>query len=98
MVEVMTGKDKGKRGKVLHILNEQKRLIVEGVNMVKRHRRARRAGEQGGIMEMEAPLHISNVLFVCPSCNKPTRVGVVFLEGKKVRVCKKCKEMVRADA
>jgi large subunit ribosomal protein L24 len=93
MVVVISGKEKGKRGKVLAIDRERSRVTVEGVNVVKRHMRPNPKMLQGGIIEMEAPIHSSNVLPLCSRCNAPTRVGRTFLEsGKKVRVCKRCGE------
>lgn len=92
-VLLITGKDKGKSGKVLKVFPRKERLIVEGLNRIKRHTRPSRKNQQGGIIEMEAPLHISNVMIVCPSCNKQTRIGATFLkDGTKVRICRKCKE------
>lgn len=98
MVQIIAGKDKGKRGKVLCVFPKKERVIVEGLNLVKRHMRPSRVDQQGGIIEKEAPLHISNVMIVCPSCNKPTRIGVIYVEGKKLRMCKKCKEPMKGDA
>lgn len=92
-VLIITGKDAGKRGKVLSVEPKKSRVIVEGVNKVKRHSRPTRTMPQGGIMEKEAPIHCSNVMLVCNKCNKPTRPARTILEdGKKVRVCKKCGE------
>jgi len=94
-VLVITGKDKGKKGKVRQSLPLRGRVIVEGVNMIKRHSRARGAAKQAGIIEMEAPLHISNLMLVCNKCNKPTRIGTRFLDdGKKTRVCRSCGEVI----
>ncbi|MBI2876759.1 MAG: 50S ribosomal protein L24 [Candidatus Tectomicrobia bacterium] len=93
LVEVIAGKDKGKRGKVLHVFPEKSRLLVEKVNQVKKHMRPSRMGQQGGIIEKEGKLHLSNVMVVCTRCNEPVRVGhQVNPEGKKVRTCKKCGE------
>ena len=94
-VVITTGKDSGKKGKVRHAWPDKERVIVEGANMIKRHSRARRAARQAGIIELEAPIHISNVMLVCSKCNKPTRVGFQFLtDGKRVRVCKSCQEVI----
>jgi len=95
-VMVMTGKDKGKIGKVLRILRKSDRILVEKVNMVKRHTRGiPYQQEQGGIVEKEAPLALSNVMLLCTACTRPTRVGYRFTEdGKKVRFCKKCNEIL----
>nr|WP_156779943.1 50S ribosomal protein L24 [Ammonifex degensii] len=94
-VLVLTGKDAGKKGKVLRVIPEEQRVIVEKVNIVKRHMRPTRQFPQGGIIEKEAPIHASNVMLVCTKCGRPTRVGHRILpEGKKVRVCKKCGEPI----
>ncbi len=93
-VVVIAGKDKGKRGKVLRVIPKKQRLVVEGVNIVKKHQKPT-ANTAGGIIEMPAPIHVSNVMLVCPKCNTPTRVGFTFLEdGTKVRKCKKCGEVI----
>lgn len=92
-VLVLTGKDRGKRGKVLRALPDRGRVIVEGVNVVKRHQKPTRQVMQGGIIEKEAPIHASNVMLVCPRCGSPTRVGRRRREdGRGVRVCKRCGE------
>lgn len=91
-VEVIAGKDKGERGEVLRVDNKTTRLVVERVNVVKKHQRAQPNIRQAGIIEFEAPIHASNVMLVCTQCNQKTRVGFrVTEEGRKVRVCKKCK-------
>jgi len=92
-VIVIIGKEKGKIGTVLKVDSEKSRLIVEKVNMVKKHARPSAKTAQGGIIEKEAPLNISNVMIVCNKCAEPTRIGNRRLEdGSKVRVCKKCGE------
>ncbi|WP_066640476.1 50S ribosomal protein L24 [Desulfolucanica intricata] len=94
-VLVITGKNAGKRGKVISVLPKKSRVIVEGVNIVKRHQKPTQAMPQGGIVEKEAPIHSSNVMVVCGKCSSPTRIGKRILEdGKKVRVCKKCGEVI----
>jgi len=94
-VEITTGKDRGKRGEVRRVLTKEQRLVVAGANLVKRHRRQRNPQEPSGIIEMEAPLHVSNVKVVCPSCREAVRVGFRFLEdGRKVRSCKNCNEAI----
>ena len=94
-VVITTGKDSGKKGKVRRVWPDKERVIVDGANMIKRHSRARRAARQAGIIELEAPIHVSNVMLVCTKCNKPTRVGFQFLaDGKRVRVCKSCQEVI----
>jgi len=90
-VQVIAGKDKGKKGKVLFALPKEDRIVVEGVAMIKRHTRPTQKVPQGGIQEREAPIHVSNVMVICPSCGQPTRVGHrVTGSGKKVRTCQKC--------
>ncbi|MQF98415.1 MAG: 50S ribosomal protein L24 [SAR202 cluster bacterium] len=94
-VQVMTGKDKGKRGKVQAVLKKDGLILVEGVNMVKRHTRQRQNIRQAGIVEKEAPLNISNVVVVCSNCDKPVRIGRKFLEDqRKVRICSSCQEVI----
>jgi large subunit ribosomal protein L24 len=94
-VEVIYGKDKGKRGKVLNVDRDEDRVIVEGINIVSRHMRPTQDMPQGGIIENEAPIHISNVMLVCPRCDERSRIGVdVLNSGKKVRVCKSCDEVI----
>lgn len=95
-VVVLTGKDSGKRGRVLKVLPARNRLIVEGVNNIKRHTRPNpQKNIKGGIVEREASLHASNVQLVCPECSKTTRVGRRILnDGRKVRICRKCEGVV----
>jgi large subunit ribosomal protein L24 len=94
-VLVMTGKEKGKKGRVLSVMPAKSKLIIEKVNIIKRHMKPSRKYSQGGIIEKEAPIHISNVTLVCPKCSKPTRIGNLAMEGGgKVRMCKKCKEVI----
>ena len=94
-VLVIAGRDKGKKGKVRQTFPEKSRLTVEGVNMIKRHSRARGAARQAGIIEMEAPIHVSNLMLICNKCDKPTRVGFRFLDdGRKVRICRSCSEVI----
>lgn len=94
-VVVITGKDKGKKGKVLSVLGRQSRAIVEGINLIKRHQRRRSQDIPGGIIEKEAPIHLSNLMLFCSHCNRATRIGITHLkDGSKVRFCKKCKEVV----
>jgi len=94
-VLVIIGKDRGKKGKVRKALPKKDKVIVEGVNMIKRHSRAKGQARQAGIIELEAPLDISNVMLICNKCNKPTRVGFRFLsDGRKARVCRACEEVI----
>lgn len=93
MVEVISGNEKGKRGKVIRVLRDKDRALVEKVNLVRRHKRGDQTS-QGGIVDMEAPLHLSNLGLVCEKCDGPVRVGIKFLEdGTKVRACKRCGEV-----
>ena len=90
-VVVLSGKDKGKQGKVQVVIPSDRKVVVEGVNIVTCHTKPRKQGEQGGILKKEAPIYACKVQRVCPKCNKPTRPAHKLLEGgKKVRVCKKC--------
>jgi large subunit ribosomal protein L24 len=95
-VQVMTGKDRGKKGRVLKLVPEKNRLIVEGVNLIKRHTRPNPAKNiKGGVVQREASLHASNVQLVCPECGASTRIGHKVLEdGRKVRICRKCEGVV----
>lgn len=95
-VLVITGKDRGKRGRVLKVLPETNRLIIEGVNMIKRNMKPNpNRNVQGGVVSREAALHASNVQIVCPECGKPTRIGRRILgDGRKVRICRKCEGVV----
>lgn len=94
-VLVIAGKDKGKKGKVRFVYPKEERMLVDGVNFIKRHTRARGAVRQAGIIELEAPVHVSNVMLICSKCNHPTRIGFRFLtDGKKVRVCRSCGEVI----
>lgn len=94
-VQVVAGKDKGKRGKVQRVLSKESMVVVEGANMIKRHLRARPNVRQAGIIQQEAPFHISNVMLVCTHCDRAVRVGHKFLsDDKKVRVCVSCREVI----
>jgi len=94
-VMVILGRDRGKKGKVLSSIPRKNRLIVEGVNMIKRHMKPTGTMRQAGIIEKEASIHVSDVMLVCKKCGQPTRVGFDFLDnGTKVRVCRKCHEVM----
>ena len=94
-VGVIAGREKGKRGKVLRVLTDKGRVLVEHVNMVKKHQRPTQKLRQGGIIEREGPLALSNVLVVCPRCDRPSRTGIKILtDGRKLRTCKRCGESV----
>ena len=97
-VLVLTGKDSGKTGKVLRAMPSDNRVVVEGVNVQKKHKRARSAQETSSIVEQAGAIDASNVLVICPVCNKATRVAHAEVNGKKVRVCKKCGASLEAKA
>lgn len=89
-VVVLSGKDKGKQGKILTADPKAAKVIVEGVNVATKHQKPRKQGEEGGIIKVETPIYASKVQLVCPKCGKATRVAHKITDGKKVRVCKKC--------
>lgn len=95
-VMIIAGKDKGKTGKVLKVILKSDQVIVEKANFVKRHQRARKVGQKGGIIEIEGPIHVSNVVLLCNKCKKPTKITYNFIEDKtkKVRACKLCGEII----
>src|SRR5436190_24262422 len=94
-VLVVSGRNKGQQGRVRRNVIDKDRIVVEGINIVKKHIKRGRA-RQAGIVEIEAPLHVSNVKLICPSCKEPTRVGVrTGNDGKNIRYCKKCDNMIR---
>jgi large subunit ribosomal protein L24 len=94
-VVVLSGKDKGKEGVVMSALPSERKVVVEGVNTAKRHRKARTATEAGGIIEVDKPIDISNVAVISPKDGKPTRVGYKLVDGKKVRICKRTGEEIK---
>lgn len=89
-IKVIAGKDRGKTGKVVRALPDQERVVVEGVNVRKRHVRPKKAGQKGEIVQFSASLHVSNIQIVCGSCGKTTRVGYKVTDTDSTRVCKKC--------
>jgi large subunit ribosomal protein L24 len=99
-VVVLSGEFRGKKGRVLKVFPESERAIVEGMNLIKRHTRPSAKSPQGGIVEKEAPVHISNLKLICPKCNRPTRIKRTAINDStrnkklRVRVCKKCNEML----
>ncbi|MFA5360296.1 MAG: 50S ribosomal protein L24 [Patescibacteria group bacterium] len=101
-VKILAGKDKGKTGKVLQVFQSANRASIEGLNLLVKHMRPRKQGEKGQRIEFPAPINLSNVMLVCTKCDKPTRVAFKYLEvtknnikqKKKVRVCKKCKQVI----
>lgn len=95
VVMVIAGKEKGKSGRILKLLPKKNRVIVEKVNMIKRHTKPTRQMPQGGILEKEGSIHVSNVMIICHRCNVPVRIGKRIMEdGSKVRVCRKCGEVL----
>jgi large subunit ribosomal protein L24 len=95
MVRVTTGRDRGKSGKVLQVLVKKQRVIVEKLNIIKRHTRPQQKNRQGGIVEREGSIQISNVMLLCPQCHKATRYSLKILtDGKKLRCCRKCGEVL----
>ena len=92
---VMVGKDKGKKGKVRFAYPQEQQVLVEGVNFIKKHSKARGAARQAGIIDLEVPIHVSNVMLVCNKCDKPSRIGFQTLEdGRRVRICYSCREVI----
>jgi large subunit ribosomal protein L24 len=92
---VISGKYKGRKGRVLKVDREKDSVLIEKINIIKKHMKPNKTYSQGGIIEKEAPVHISNVMLVCPKCGKHTKIGASVLdEGKKYRTCKKCKEVI----
>jgi large subunit ribosomal protein L24 len=94
LVMVIHGKEKGKSGRVLKVLPEKEKVLIEKINFIKKHSRPHGQQRRGGIIEREAPLHLSNVMLLCEKCNKPVRIGHRIVEGsKKARFCRKCEEI-----
>ncbi len=92
-VMVITGKERGKTGKVLRVLPDKDAIIIERINLVKRHSKPRGPQQPGGIVEKEASIHVSNLMIMCDKCNAPVRVGKkVLSDGKKIRICRRCGE------
>jgi large subunit ribosomal protein L24 len=95
VVFARSGRDKGKKGKILQVLHVKNRAIVEGLNFVKRHARPTQANPQGGLVQKEVSIHISNLALFCATCDKPVRIAFKFLDdGQKQRICRKCGETV----
>jgi large subunit ribosomal protein L24 len=94
-VKILVGKDRGKIGKVLKLNKKKNRILVENINIIKRHQRPSAQHRQGGIIETESPIHLSNVMLMCNKCVSPIRIKMKRLEdGKKMRVCRKCNEII----
>ena len=90
-VKVIYGKDKGREGVVEKVYKKSMKVLVPGINLYKKHVKKSEQFPQGGVVEVPRPLHVSKVMLICPKCNKPTRVGYKLVDGKKFRICKKCK-------
>ena len=89
-VLIISGKDKGKKGKILEVLSKEEKILVEGVNLMKKHQKPKKTGEKGQIIQLPKPIDVSNVKLICLKCGKPTRIGYRIVEKKKYRTCKKC--------
>ena len=95
IVQAVKGKDKGKKGKVIQVISASGRALVEGLNLAKKHKRQTRQDQKGGIVSIEMPMAIANIMLVCKHCDRPRRVGFsVLKDGTKIRICKSCKEAV----
>ncbi len=94
LVKILTGKDKGKTGKVIKAYPKEKKVTVEGLNLYKKHIRPRRQGEKGEIVLIARPIDVSNVALVCPHCHQAIRVGYTFQNGEKKRYCRKCGQVI----
>ena len=90
LVKILSGKDRGKTGRALKVFPRENRIMVEGLNLRKRHRRARKQGEKGQIVTVPVPMHISNTMLICPSCSKAQRAKISAGGGEKFRICRKC--------
>lgn len=94
-VLIIKGRDRGKQGRIQHIFRSKNRVLVEGINIVKKHQKPAQGVRQGGIIQKELPIPLANVMLVCTQCNEPTRIGYQFLaDGTKARVCRKCEEVI----
>jgi large subunit ribosomal protein L24 len=94
-VVVIAGKDRGKSGKVLSVWGQERKVTIEKINMIKRHTKPNQQNRQGGILEREAPIHLSNVMIYCTTCQKPTRMGSkTMTDGSRVRICRKCQQPI----
>jgi large subunit ribosomal protein L24 len=89
-VKIISGKDRNRTGKITHVFSKEDRIVVEGVNIHKKHARPKKQGQKGQIIQMPMPIHASNAMIVCSACGKATRIGIKKTEKEKIRVCKKC--------
>ena len=95
IVQAVKGKDRGKKGKVIQVISASNRALVEGLNLAKKHKRQTRQDQKGGIVSIEMPISLANIMLVCKHCDKPARIGFSILkDGTKVRICKSCKEAI----
>jgi large subunit ribosomal protein L24 len=94
LVEVNTGEEKGRRGRILEVIPEKNQAIVEGINLVKKHQRARSQAKPSGIVTVPGPLHISNLVLICPKCNKKAKTKRDMIDKKRTRICKQCGEII----
>lgn len=94
IVLVISGKNKGKKGKILRAFPKERKILIEGVNLMKKHQKPRKTGEKGQIIQKPAPIDISNVKMICPKCNKAVRLGYKIVNDKKYRICKKCNKQI----
>lgn len=93
IVQIIKGKDKGKQGKVISVLGDSKRALIEGLNLYKKNKRQNKQDQKGGIISIEMPVSVSNLMIFCKHCSKPVRTGITILkDGSKTRICKACKE------
>ena len=93
-VLILSGKDRGRTGKIEKVLPKKKKVIIDGINIIKKHVRPRKQKQKGEIVEVSAPFDVSNTKLICPKCNKPARVGYKIVDDKKIRICKKCGEEI----
>ena len=93
-VQIMVGKDRGKKGKILRVSPKNEQIIIEGLNLKIKNVRAKRAGEKGQRVQYNAPFNASNAQLLCPKCTKPTRIGQKIVKDHKIRICRKCKEII----
>jgi large subunit ribosomal protein L24 len=95
LVQAIRGADRGKKGKVLEIMRKERLVLVEGINLLKKHKRRTQQDQQGGVVSIEKPISISKVMLICKNCNRPSRIGITMLkDGTKSRICKKCNEVI----
>jgi len=93
-VLIISGKDKGKKGKVLEVFPKERKVMVEGINLRKKHQKPKKSGEKGQIVELPGPISVSNTKLICPKCGKAARIGYKILKNDKVRICKKCNQEI----